>query len=182
MSTRPPLPRIASLREKVEFVEKHRKRLAKDAEKARSLAVKRLREAIAAVERACEEAVNALHTERWALQFPGEDANPSSLRVALMKGGRLSKAVPDVRTLTVASSVLPWLRDDASWLDAVLAGEQEERELDPTRKRSGRTPTKDGRQSHSQTSGLLRVSSLAPSGKRNGSTERRRNRCRSMLT
>lgn len=35
-----------------------------------------------------------------------------------------------MRTLTVATSVLEWLRDDAKWLDAVLADE-EERELDP---------------------------------------------------
>jgi hypothetical protein len=33
--------------------------------------------------------------------------------------------------ITVATAVLAWLRDDAGWLDAVLADEQEERELDP---------------------------------------------------
>lgn len=118
------------LRQKVELVERHRKRLAKDAAGARKHAVAGLLEAIRHVERAREEVVDALRSERWAREFPGEDANAGSLRLEFMRGGRLSKAVPDVRTLTVATSVLEWLRDDAKWLDAVLADE-EERELDP---------------------------------------------------
>jgi hypothetical protein len=119
------------LREKVEFVQKHRGRLTKDAAKDSGDAVKRLLDAIAAVEQAREEAITALQAERWAHEYPGEDANPSSLRLEHMKGGRLSKTMPEVRTLTVAESVLSWLRDDAAWLGSVLADQQAKRPLDP---------------------------------------------------
>jgi len=117
------------LREKVEFVERHRKRLIAEAAKERS-AVKRLQDAITAVEQAREEATTALQTERWAREFPSELANPSTLSVDFLKGGRLSKAMPEVRTLTVANSVLAWLRDDAAWIDSALA-DAAERPLDP---------------------------------------------------
>jgi hypothetical protein len=118
------------LREKVEFVEQHRKRLVRDAAKESSAAVKRLLDAIAAVEQAREQAITVLQAERWAREFPGPAANAASLRLEFMKGGRLSKRMADVRTLTVAASVIEWLRDDAAWLAAALADEQE-RELDP---------------------------------------------------
>jgi hypothetical protein len=117
------------LREKVAFVEKHRKRLVSDAAKARSEAVKSLQNAITTVEQAREEATAALQTERWAREFPGEDANPSTLSLGFLKGGRLSKAMPEVRTLTVATSVLEWLRD-AAWINSALA-DATERPLDP---------------------------------------------------
>jgi hypothetical protein len=119
------------LREKVEFVSKHRKRLNADAAKTRGLAVKRLQDAITEVEQARAEAVEALLSERWTREFPGDAANAGALRLELMKGGRISKALPDLRTITVATSVIEYQRDDANWLDAVLADEQQERELDP---------------------------------------------------
>jgi hypothetical protein len=118
------------LREKTEFVERHRKRLISDAAKVRSRAVKNLQDAITVVEQAREEATTALQTERWAREFPGELANPSTLSVDFLKGGRLSKAMPEVRTLTVATSVLEWLRDDAAWINSALA-DAAERPLDP---------------------------------------------------
>jgi excisionase family DNA binding protein len=118
------------LREKTEFVERHRKRLISDAAKVRSRAVKNLQDAITVVEQAREEATTALQTERWAREFPGELANPSTLSVDFLKGGRLSKAMPEVRTLTVATSVLEWLRDDAAWINSALAYAAE-RPLDP---------------------------------------------------
>jgi hypothetical protein len=40
--------------------------------------------------------VASFRAERWAQEFPGEDADAASLRPELMKGGRLSRAVPDV--------------------------------------------------------------------------------------
>jgi hypothetical protein len=119
------------LSEKTRFVEKHRGRLVNDASKARALAVAKLREAIRAVEQAREEAIAALGIEQWAKVFPHEDAGAGHLRLNLLKGGRLSKAMPNVTTITVATSVLQWLLDDAAWLGAVLADEAQDRPLDP---------------------------------------------------
>jgi hypothetical protein len=119
------------LKQKTAFVERHRKRLVSDASKARGQAVKRLQEAITALEQAREEATAALETERWAREYPSADANPGSLSLPLLKGGRLSKAVPDVRTIMTSAAVLAWLRDDAAWLDLVLADNDAERPLDP---------------------------------------------------
>ena len=39
--------------------------------------------------------------------------------------------MPNVTTITVATSVLQWLLDDAAWLGAVLADEAQDRPLDP---------------------------------------------------
>jgi hypothetical protein len=97
----------------------------------RALAVAKLREAIRAVEQAREEAIAALGIEQWAKVFPHEDAGAGHLRLNLLKGGRLSKAMPNVTTITVATSVLQWLLDDAAWLGAVLADEAQDRPLDP---------------------------------------------------
>lgn len=58
------------LRQKVELVERHRKRLAKDAAGARKHAVAGLLEAIRHVERAREEVVDALRSERWGARVP----------------------------------------------------------------------------------------------------------------
>jgi hypothetical protein len=119
------------LKAKVELVERSRGHLTKDAVKQRKQAVERLQKALDAVAQAREQVLEALASERWAREFPGADANPGSLGLELMKGGRLSKAIPDVRTLTPAASVLAWLRDDAAWLDRAVAPEDKEGELDP---------------------------------------------------
>jgi hypothetical protein len=119
------------LKEKVEFVSGHRKRLVTHAAKTRALAVKRLQDARDAVEQARAQVLESLASERWAREYPGDAANAGSLQLELMKGGRLSKAVPDVRTLTSALSVLAWLRDDARWLDRAVSAEGEARPLDP---------------------------------------------------
>lgn len=117
--------------EKAVFVERHRGRLAKDAEKARRRAVERLQQAISNVEEARAEAVDCVAAERWAREFPGERAEASSLRLALTKGGRIAKAIPELKTMTVASHAFEWLREDARWLDSVLEAEQQKRgELD----------------------------------------------------
>jgi hypothetical protein len=136
----------------------------------RALAVAKLREAIRAVEQAREEAIAALGIEQWAKVFPHEDAGAGHLRLNLLKGGRLSKAMPNVTTITVATSVLQWLLDDAAWLGAPSS--QTRRRIArsiPTNGPSGRTRTRAARRWRSQTSGLPKVSSLALSTKPNGS-------------
>lgn len=120
-----------ALDDKTVFVERHRKRLVRDAAKARKQAVEGLDRAIRTVEAARAAVVGCVQAERWAREFPGELADAGSLRLDFSKGGRLSKAIPDLKTLTVASQLFELLRDDARWLDSVLVDEQEEREPDP---------------------------------------------------
>jgi hypothetical protein len=105
------------LDEKERFVEKHRGRLVRDAERARSRAVEQLRQAITAVEEARAEAAECVAAERWAIEFPGDDANAASLRLDQTKGGRVPKAIPELKALTGAPQLFAWLREDAAWLD-----------------------------------------------------------------
>jgi hypothetical protein len=118
------------LKEKTSFVAKHRKRLVADAGKGRAQAVARFREAIAALEAAREEVLEALRAEQWAKRFPGEEANADALGLQLIRGGRVSKAWPELRTITTAASVFAYLMDDAAWLERALA-DPSERPVDP---------------------------------------------------
>jgi hypothetical protein len=119
------------LKEKVEYVAKHRKNLVADAAKGRTAAVARLRKAIAVTEEARAEVLEALRAEAWAKYFPREEANPDSFGLQLIRGGRVSKALPELRTITTAASLFAYLLDDAAWLDAILADTEEDRPLDP---------------------------------------------------
>jgi hypothetical protein len=119
------------LKEKTAFVAKHSKRLAADAGKSRAEAVSRLRQAIASVEGAREEVLEALRAEAWAHHFPGENANADLLGLQLIRGGRTSKTMPELRTQTSAGNVLAYLLDDAAWLDQAVAKTAEDRPLDP---------------------------------------------------
>ncbi len=116
---------------KTAYVEKHRGRLVREAGKARARAVEQLGQAITAVEEVRAEAADCVAAQRWATEYPGEAANPSGLRLELVKGGRLSSALSDYKGLAVASQVTEWLRDDARWLGNLLEREQEKQELDP---------------------------------------------------
>ncbi len=97
------------LREKAEFVERHRGRLVKDAAKVRSRAIERLQAAITVVEEARAEAAGTVAVERWAREFPSEQADAASLRLERMRGGRLTRGLPDFKGLAVAAQVCEWL-------------------------------------------------------------------------
>jgi hypothetical protein len=118
-----------TLDEKVAYVEKQRARLIREAQKARKRALERLREEITHVEEARTEAADCVAAERWAADYPEESANASDLRLQLMKGGRLTRALPDFKGLAVAEQAIEWLRDDAAWLDIALERDQDD-ELD----------------------------------------------------
>lgn len=118
------------LDEKTLYVDKHRNRLVREAAKARARAVEQLQQAITAVESVRSEVVDCVAAERWAAEYPGEAADASSLRLAHMKGGRLSTALPDFRGLAVCTQVTEWLRDDCRWLSEVLKPKPGDGELD----------------------------------------------------
>jgi hypothetical protein len=118
------------LNEKVEFVGKHRKRLVADAGKSRAEAVARFQEVVVAAEAARDEALTGIRAEAWAKHFPGEKANADVLGLQLIRGGRTSNALPELRTITTAASVFAYLQDDARWLDKALA-DSADRPLDP---------------------------------------------------
>jgi hypothetical protein len=101
---------------RLEYVEKNRKRMAEDAGKDRERAGERLQAAISELAEVRMAATDAASLQLWVAHYPRPEANSGDLHMGLMKGGRLSKAVPDITSLTSAASVLEWLRDDARWL------------------------------------------------------------------
>jgi predicted flap endonuclease-1-like 5' DNA nuclease len=119
------------LNEKAGYVERHRRRLVRDAEKARRRAVERFQAAVTAVEEARQEVADSVATQRWATEYPSEDADATSLRLHQLKGGRLTDAIPEFKGLALMSQLAEWMRQDAAWLDGVLAREEEARPLDP---------------------------------------------------
>ena len=64
------------------------------------------------------------------MQYPSEDADANSLRLHLLKGGRLTNAIPEFKGLALMSQIAEWLRQDAAWLDHALADEPDDAELD----------------------------------------------------
>jgi hypothetical protein len=119
------------LGEKKEFVDKHRKRLVSDAGKDVARAVQGLRQAIEAVDTARGKVIEAVEAQAWAKNFPSEDANATSLGLQLMRGGRTSKAIPELKSVTTHASVIAYQLDDAAWFDKLLADLEEDRPLDP---------------------------------------------------
>jgi hypothetical protein len=119
---------------KAAYVSKHRGRLRLEAEKAHNEAVAQLQAAIDKAEQARDEVVRCVEAEFWAANFPGEDADAGRLQLALMKGGRVTRAIPNLQSQTVATQLIAALREDAAWLDTVTADEERKRdELDPYR-------------------------------------------------
>ena len=116
---------------KAEYVAKHRGRLQQEAAKARKASVQKLAEAIDALEQARAAVVEDVRDERWASAFPGPDADAGNLRLAMVRGGRVVKAIPEVGQLA-AERVFATLRADSAWLDEVAAPhEQAAGEPDP---------------------------------------------------
>ena len=110
---------------KTEYVVSHRGRLVREAARARHEAVRALETAIDAVDAARAEAVLTVEVERWAQEYPAAEANPASLRLSLIRGGRILKAVPEITNPLAAQLVLLILRRDAGWLDNLLADQQQ---------------------------------------------------------
>ena len=104
----------SELDQKLAYVERHRHRLVADAAKARGEAVARFRAAIGLMAEAREEAVGAVQCELWATQYPGEGADPSSMPLAMVRGGRIVKAIPNYNSQLAAVSLLEALEADAS--------------------------------------------------------------------
>jgi hypothetical protein len=116
------------LAERVEYVQHNRDRMVDDARRDRQHAAGRLQRAIAELSEARQAMVDAVSVETWALSYPDPEANPARLRCELMLGGRISQAVPDIRTITAAGAVVAWLADDTDWLNQVVDAEQAKRD------------------------------------------------------
>ena len=123
----------SELDQKLAYVEKHRGRLVSEAAKARAEMVERFRTAIGALAEAREEAVAAVQCELWAVEYPGEKADPSAMPLQLVRGGRVVKAIPNYVNALAMVSMVEALQSDAEWLDGVAAARIEEGELDPAR-------------------------------------------------
>ena len=129
------------LDQKTEYVVQRRGRLSQEAAKARAEAVRELDSAIATVEEARAQAVAAVEAERWAAEFPGPDADAGALRLAMIKGGRVVKALPEFDGQIAAVQAVEILREDSDWLDRAVPAEQEQKaaRLTFARRQSGRT-------------------------------------------
>ncbi|CAN5710062.1 hypothetical protein BH20ACT14_BH20ACT14_15990 [soil metagenome] len=111
------------LDEKAAHVEKHRRRLGRDAAKATERAVERYKGLLSELEQARTEAMDARRAELWAALFPAELAI-HDVGGALVLGGRTLRSVPWYISQTSAESVLTLLQADAEWIRNAQTADQ----------------------------------------------------------
>ena len=118
--------RAALLDEKVAYVEKHRKRLVRDAERETTKARDRYLSAIAEVERARDDVVELRQTTVWVSLYP----SPSLQTVAPandLAGGRRKETerhLPGAKFALPVAAILGLLREDAAYVASVSTVEQ----------------------------------------------------------
>lgn len=102
------------LDEKAAFVEKHRRRLQKDAAKATEQAMERYQHLLGDVEQARSEALEARRSELWAQLYPSELVT-QDVESRLLLGGLRVKEIPWTKDRIEIEQVLAVLRADAAW-------------------------------------------------------------------
>ena len=102
------------LDEKAAFVEKHRRRLQKDASKAVSQAVERYQHLLDQVEQARSEALEARRSQLWADLYPSELVT-QDVESRLLLGGLRVKEIPWTKDRIEIEEVMIVLRADAEW-------------------------------------------------------------------
>jgi len=118
------IQREAVLREKVDLVERRRKSLVRDAERAVDTAKKRYLEAVAAVEAARAELVELNEARIWAAVFPSDTLTTMPPSHALVSGRRVETERNGFQTAVLATSVFSLLRDDAGVFAQVATRDQ----------------------------------------------------------
>jgi hypothetical protein len=118
--------RTGVLEERIAFVERHRKRLVRDAEREAEQAQARYLEAVELLAQAREELVGLRETTVWAALYPSETLTTMAPSHALVGGRRreLEQHLPGVQGELPAHAVLAALRADAEYLAAVSTVEQ----------------------------------------------------------
>jgi hypothetical protein len=150
-----------ALNAKAEHVERHRKRLAREAaadvERAHADYVKLVRE----LEQAREELVESRRTLRWANHFPGEEATSDNILPTMLAGGLQGPVRRTLGTLAqiAFASMAAALAADADALRDGIRG-REDRELDP-REDALWEATPEGNAALNRERGRLREAALA---------------------
>ena len=124
--------------DKTRFVEKHRRRLVREADKATQEARERYTRAIAEAEEARAELIDCRAASLWATFYPGELANeaPGDTAAVALNLRRPIEAALQVATRLAAAGVFRALRSDADYLAEAMSG---------TRRRLSGRPTRTGR-------------------------------------
>jgi hypothetical protein len=111
--------------EKAAYVEKHRKRLVREADKATREAHGCYMDALDALERAREELVESREQALWAELYPSDLAQVFPAWSQLATGLRKPvEQTPGIKTVTTAASVIAALRADADVLREVATRDQ----------------------------------------------------------
>lgn len=112
------------LEERIAFMNKHRKRLVRDADEETQRARERYVEAIAEVERVRAELIGLRETTVWASLYPSDTLRSFAPSHALAGGGRRASERRGFQTAVPAPAVFDLLRDDAEHLTTVATAEQ----------------------------------------------------------
>ena len=111
--------------EKERYVDKHRKRLEREAQKWARAAHGRMADALDAYERAREELVEAREAQLWAALYPSELAQTTPNWTQLATGLRKPvEGTLGVKTVVTAANVVAALRADADVLREVTTQDQ----------------------------------------------------------
>jgi hypothetical protein len=118
--------RTGVLEERIAFVEKHRKRLVRDAEREAERAKARYLEAVEMLAQAREDLVGLRETTVWASLYPSEMLASMAPSHALVGGRRRESEqhLPGVQGQLPAHAVLALLRADAEYCATVSTIEQ----------------------------------------------------------
>jgi chromosome segregation protein len=118
--------RTGVLEERIAFVERHRKRLVRDAEREAEQARARYLEAVDMLAQAREDLIGLRETAVWASLYPSETLASMAPSHALVGGRRRESEqhLPGVKGELPAHAVLALLRSDAEYLATVSTVEQ----------------------------------------------------------
>ncbi len=105
---------IGVLDQKAAFVEKHRRRLQRDAAKATEQAAARYEHLLSELEAARTEALEARRSQLWAQLFPSELVT-QDVESRLLLGGLRLNEIPWTKDRIEIEQVLAVLRADAAW-------------------------------------------------------------------
>jgi hypothetical protein len=112
------------LAEKVDYVQRHRKRLTKDAEKHTEQAARRYRQLVDELERARADLSDARSTTLWAQLYPGQTNLLSVPRRGFAGDLRQPLTRAGLSGSITTEHVFDLLRVDADWLEHAASSEQ----------------------------------------------------------
>ena len=134
--------------DKTRFVEKHRRRLVREAEKATQEARERYTRAIEEAEEARAELIDSRAAALWAALYPSELANqaPGDTAAVALNLRRPVEAALQITTRLAAAGIFRVLRSDADYLAEAMSGNQAQAlgKTDPYREEAIWVNTEEG--------------------------------------